>query len=1127
MADYNQRIDDILKSYNNFRKLLNYHSISMKNNGWVGSETDFNISALTDFSKVYTDTEWGSNVEGGSASVFDVPMMVKTYFGNKPSYGLTPDIGFTKNVKIGYGITWTETSNGLGDRYWRSICYGNDKYVAVSGFPTGSNIFAYSTDGITWTETSNGLNKRDWCFICYGNNKYVAMAYNSNVFAYSTDGITWTETSNGLSERSWNYICYGNSKYIAVARRATGTDIFAYSTDGVTWIETSNGLNSRDWRSICYGNDKYVATSYSNIFAYSTDGITWTETSNGLSDREWFSICYGNGKYVAIAYGSNIFAYSTDGITWIETSNGLSDRNWYSICYGNGKYVAVARDSNIFAYSTDGITWTETSNGLNSRDWRSICYGNDKYVATSYSNIFAYMGIVLNYIQSDNPDYIEYAIDISSSSSGSKPFEKHRSGFISAASPLSTEKGGTVLFKTEIGSISIYPNVDIPNGNVEDITADPSDPLILPIKNVPYWNDLSIDNIFIVKPNNDHYMHNLAVFASYDKNEGHGGLVLYITTDFIHFNVHNILPETMTAEELHTLLGPILGNRLTNDDSEDVSIMLNCLRKYFHILPNNQYMIMYPYQMYKQEGEYKNTMAVIYSPYQEEPIATINDPYSDNDWQNKATNGISAYLNYNGEFVLYYNNRMNTPLSLGLGSMMNMIKLRSNGDIVNVPRIGKYYNIYPSGEDSLVIDASADKTTFDCAISTLNSKTKDYTDGKFPAAMVSLALDDTKHILDNEESLGDDLDKFKSINLLIPGFNDVNDNIDADISQFINYDNTDTTNDKNLHIWKETSNGLSVRQWFSICYGNGKYVAVAYGSNAFAYSTDGITWIKTSNGLSVRQWQYICYGNGKYVAVSNSNTFAYSTDGITWTETSNGLNSRNWRSICYGNGKYVAIAYNSNTFAYSTDGITWTETSNGLSSQGWSSICYGNNKYVATSASNVFAYSTDGITWKETSNGLNRSWRSICYGNGKYVATSDSNIFIYSTDGITWTETSNGLNSRTWQTICYGNGKYVAVSYNSNTFAYSTDGITWTETSNGLSNRYWWSICYGNGKYVATSTSNVFAYLEDFYKSKIDSNSKLYLNNIQHPNLQDYRIYTTAFGEMLTDNLYKENTPPR
>ena len=54
----------------------------------------------------------------------------------------------------------------------------------------------------------------------------------------------------------------------------------------------------------------------------------------------------------------------------------------------------------------------------------------------------------------------------------------------------------------------------------------------------------------------------------------------------------------------------------------------------------------------------------------------------------------------------------------------------------------------------------------------------------------------------------------------------------------------------------------------------------------------------------------------------NSNIFAYSTDGINWTESTISSTNRWWISVCYGNGKFVAVAYNSNYFAYSTDGIT-------------------------------------------------------------------------------------------------------------------------------------------------------------------------------------------------------------
>ena len=58
-----------------------------------------------------------------------------------------------------------------------------------------------------------------------------------------------------------------------------------------------------------------------------------------------------------------------------------------------------------------------------------------------------------------------------------------------------------------------------------------------------------------------------------------------------------------------------------------------------------------------------------------------------------------------------------------------------------------------------------------------------------------------------------------------------------------------------------------------------------------------------------RNWQSVCYGNGKFVAVAyHSNYFAYSTDGITWTESTISNTSRYWYSVCYGNDKFVAVA---------------------------------------------------------------------------------------------------------------------------------------------------------------------------------------------------------------------------
>ena len=155
--------------------------------------------------------------------------------------------------------------------------------------------------------------------------------------------------------------------------------------------------------------------------------------------------------------------------------------------------------------------------------------------------------------------------------------------------------------------------------------------------------------------------------------------------------------------------------------------------------------------------------------------------------------------------------------------------------------------------------------------------------------------------------------------------------------------------------WTEGTISSTSRNWYSPCYGNGKYVIVVFNSNYFAYSTDGINWTEGMISDTSRNWMSVCYGNGKFVAVANTYSyFAYSTDGINWTEGTISSTSRNWHSVCYGNGKYVAIAYDSNTFAYSTDGINWTESTISSTNRSWKSVCYGNGKFVTVSTNSTY-----------------------------------------------------------------------------------------------------------------------------------------------------------------------------
>ena len=281
--------------------------------------------------------------------------------------------------------------------------------------------------------------------------------------------------------------------------------------------------------------------------------------------------------------------------------------------------------------------------------------------------------------------------------------------------------------------------------------------------------------------------------------------------------------------------------------------------------------------------------------------------------------------------------------------------------------------------------------------------------------------------------------------------------------------------------------------WSSVCYGNGKFVAVAENSNVAAYSTNGINWTRAILPDSAQQWRSVCYGNGKFVAVAAGTDYgAYSPNGVTWAKmTLPGI--RNWNSVCYGNGKFVALCgMDTQLPAYSTDGINWSSGRLPASSN-WSSVCYGNGKFVAvTNGSNVAAYSTNGNDWTQATLPIVAYCTSVCYGDGKFVAVTGSGGYgkiLYSTDGSTWNATSFAFTDIStplpaninWSSVCYGNDKFVAVANGSNIAAYGIGGISWSQTTMPDS-LAWYSVCYGAGKFVAVARGGTaYAYIKDYF----------------------------------------------
>ena len=610
---YLDRVNDVQTSYNEFKSFLNFYLTTRLNKGFNDVNQQFSNIGLLDLNEFVKDESW-LDVSTGSnfPSFFDFPMYVKSYGpGGKLGFGVTPDIGFTRNVEI--GINWSQGNMPISES-WYSVCYGNGKFVAVAN---NTNISVYSTDGISWTQGTMPSNPY-WYSVCYGNNKFIAVSYNSNIMAYSADGISWTQSTMPSSE-NWRSVCYGNGKYIAVVGGYGGSNIMAYSTDGISWTQ-GNMPSNATWISVCYGNGKYVAiaTNNSNIMAYSTDGINWTQGNMPISEN-WSSVCYGNGKYIAVANGSsNIMAYSTDGISWTQGNMPIWEY-WGSVCYGNEKFVAVS-PSDIMAY------------GLGAYSYPSLCY-NEIDVEYLYSVIIQEPVIGLSINKPENY-YFQIIDDTSSDQVFTVPF------------PSSS--------------------------------------------NVQYLRN-NYSRLFYISADN---AKNLFAFASFYRSSSYGGLVLYISPDLIHWNVHQLIPGTATSTEVNTLIGTT--STSLSLSSSNAIIMQNALRKYVGFLPNGQYVVMYPYEMYKQSGDNKQNMAVLYSPYQSEPLMTINDPYGDEDWENKAINGISAVVDKYGCFDIYYNNRLNCPLSLGLANVINPnFTNQDAGEIMGVPVFAKEKHNYP------------------------------------------------------------------------------------------------------------------------------------------------------------------------------------------------------------------------------------------------------------------------------------------------------------------------------------------------------------------------------------------------------------------------------------------------
>lgn len=218
------------------------------------------------------------------------------------------------------------------------------------------------------------------------------------------------------------------------------------------------------------------------------------------------------------------------------------------------------------------------------------------------------------------------------------------------------------------------------------------------------------------------------------------------------------------------------------------------------------------------------------------------------------------------------------------------------------------------------------------------------------------------------------------------------------------------TSTDNGTTWTARTKNLS---GISLAYGAGVWVSVDGNTGSAEYSSnDGVSWTTVSMPAN-NNWDSLIYADGRFFAVAyGSNTCATSTDGISWggitmpTQT----NARR-TSVSYSTGldMWVTTSRDSSFFDSSPDGVTWTART-APSSGNWYGSAGNSTVYVANiDSSTTYATSTNGTSWTGRTFGATQG--SVMgleskFGTLLMMGSSPTSNVYTSTDGTTWTTRS-------------------------------------------------------------------------------------------------------------------------
>jgi hypothetical protein len=961
-------------------------------------------------------------------------------------------IGATIFTTTGFGVAWSPTQN-----IW----------VATG---SGTNTIATSSTGLSnsWT-ARNTFIMQPGLGITWQGSYWVAVGQGTGAqIATSPDGLVWTATSsNTIFTTAVNGIAWNGSYFVAVG----SANAIATSSDAINWTQcTFTGFTTGYGIVWAYNLGLWIVVGTGTSFQIGTsgDGVNWTgQNSNNVFTTAAQNAAWNGSFWTGVGLGTNSIVTSGNGYQW--TPRGAVSATYFSTGGSNviwagalGLWVAVGTGTNAILTSGDGVTWTIRQ--------LIATFGTGGYGVAYNSNVNTQLVAVggATYWLQVSPDGSNWTVQNGSN--------------VATTNMFALTSGPTGLMA--VGNSATYEAAWSPDGwNWSNTAAGPGAAVQTQCATAinGYWIAGTTANLYYGTQNGSNNTAWTAVVGgNFYAATANSSIALATTTSGSYYWSSNGTTWTLLSNVfsyfsyMAYLNGLYVGTgSITGYSSNGITWYPSIALAYFGIAYGaGTYVIggAGTNALYTSGSALSNswtqrtsqlstsTRFILWDPYYGRFLATgagVNIfQYSGDGLTWTQTQATSNFVSTTVWFATY-NNSVWTLV--GGSGAANSVTVATTGDAVSFSQgfsnafIFTFYSIAYSPPWNLYVAVGNQANT-------------------------AYAL-----YYANNPGLGGWTSNVKALGAGIYGYSVAwNGSYFCSVGGASNANLIYRTNDGSN--WTLTSNTFSTVT-FVRWTGWNLWIGVGTGSNAVAYSYDGVTWV----GQGLNTWfttgYGVAYGSGVALAVGTGTwQVIYTTDGVNW----NGLSSSGVFTTAYA----VAPVTNSNNFAivgtgtysiayYNYGGTLTGVTNNTITTV--KAVAY-NGTHVLCANTTQLWYLNTGVypyVWTNSGTAFATSAQAVSWNGSYFVAVGLSAIY-YSSSGTSWTSTGSAALS--YYSIAW-NGSYWLAGYSSTTafIAYSSSGTSAFTTGVSINGSMtipyflFWApnINGGSGGWVATGSGAV------------------------------------------------------